>query len=217
MDRAYVEQHDIVERYRLGQLTPSEMADFEAMLLDDPAILDELELDFLMAEGMRSTRDAVDRPVKRPSWQLPMAASVLVALGASLLLNLHLISRPETTEPTADVEVLALAPLLSGTKDFRASGTVSVRPNTRYVLFRVSLPFDWLTELAGSEPKFDVEVIKHPAKERVVVISDVEPRGAGDLIVSVPASALSAGGYWVVAEHESGRRLEIPFVVQQVD
>lgn len=43
MDREFIEQHDIAQRYLHGRLTPEEAEEFEVYLMDNPEMVEELE------------------------------------------------------------------------------------------------------------------------------------------------------------------------------
>ncbi len=63
MDKEYVVQNDIAQRYLCGRLTPEEAEAFEVYLLDHPDMREQLELDTLLANGL--SRVSIDRPRKR--------------------------------------------------------------------------------------------------------------------------------------------------------
>ena len=54
MDRKYIEKHNVIERYVLNKLTPTERDEFEQFFLDDPQMLDEVESAKRFLEGLKS-------------------------------------------------------------------------------------------------------------------------------------------------------------------
>jgi len=87
MDRNYVSENQVVDRYLRGELTKEQCADFEAFYLSDQETLAELELAEKLQSGLRDAAvggllPAVERPnrfrrfVTSPQWAA--AASVLL-------------------------------------------------------------------------------------------------------------------------------------------
>ena len=92
MDRNYVEEHNLVERYRRGELSDSERAEFEAYFIDKLGLLETLELDHLLGLGFDCKQETAVRPAPRARhpWELPLAAGFLLMFGTSLVYNLQL-------------------------------------------------------------------------------------------------------------------------------
>jgi hypothetical protein len=191
MDREYVIQHDIVDRYLKGQLSAEDVAAFEAHCLWCRESLDELELAERMHEGFKD----VDRTPNERAWSTRLrsvlsspryGAAASVLLAASLLTSGLLYRQLEGTgaESFASAQVYTL-------EAHRGSGGVSQRiavggPQTPVVLvvypedvradhYRVSL-----FQLGNEAPRWQGEVAK-PAAEA--------------LAVTLPGSLLSPGAY----------------------
>jgi hypothetical protein len=96
MDRnSLEEQTRLVSRYVAGDLSRSERAEFEAWLVASPELAAEVEMERRLRRGISSAarRGWLNRkaPALRPPqrrWQMALAASVLLAVGAGLLLSL---------------------------------------------------------------------------------------------------------------------------------
>ncbi len=50
MDKGYIEQHDIAQKYLLGKLSLNELEAFEVYLMDNPDAIEELHLDTIFIE-----------------------------------------------------------------------------------------------------------------------------------------------------------------------
>jgi hypothetical protein len=96
MDRnSLEEQTRLVSRYVAGDLSRSERADFEAWLVASPELAAEVEMERRLRRGISSAarrgwlhRKAPARLPTERRWQLALAASLVLAVGAGLLLSL---------------------------------------------------------------------------------------------------------------------------------
>jgi hypothetical protein len=97
MDRQYIRDNGVIERYLSGALTADEEQAFEEAYLGDPDLLDELQAAERLRESLKELDGAgrLERPRARARWrhwlaspQYAAAASVLfaVAVGFSALL-----------------------------------------------------------------------------------------------------------------------------------
>ena len=56
MDRTYVAENNIIERYLMNKLSPDERDEFEQFYLDDPQTLDELEMAKRLIDGLKKIK-----------------------------------------------------------------------------------------------------------------------------------------------------------------
>lgn len=89
------EQTRLVPRYVAGDLSRSERAEFEAWLIASPELAAEVEMERRLRRGMASAARRGwlnQRPPARTTfpqrWQLAVAATVVIAVGLTLSLNL---------------------------------------------------------------------------------------------------------------------------------
>jgi hypothetical protein len=75
MDRAFIEKHQIVERYLAGKLPFKAVQDFERFCRDNPELLDELELPERLNAGLRLL-EASGRPPAPPGPEEPEQPAV---------------------------------------------------------------------------------------------------------------------------------------------
>jgi hypothetical protein len=120
MDRQYIDDNQVIERYLQGKLTPAEEEAFEVAYLADPKLLADLKLAERLAEGLRDLGAGEQAAPRRPGQWLDwvgtprygLAASLVAALavaGASLLYMENQDLR--TTAPSA--ATTRLLPLLA--------------------------------------------------------------------------------------------------------
>jgi hypothetical protein len=112
MDRQYIRDHQVIERYLHGALAPDEEKGFEEAYLADPDLLDEIELVERLKDGLKTYAPRPGRQLSgsmAPAWirimtspQYAAAASVLLVLsivfsGVLYRENLDLRSTPAFT------------------------------------------------------------------------------------------------------------------------
>jgi hypothetical protein len=92
MDRRYIRDHQVIERYLKGTLTADEEHAFEELYLGDPDLLDEIELVERLGQGLKDVgaTGGIERP-RRSSWlsaplskQWAAAASLLVVVSLAV-------------------------------------------------------------------------------------------------------------------------------------
>jgi hypothetical protein len=97
MDRQYIRDNEVIERYVKGALTADEEQAFEEAYLGDPELLDEIEAAERLRDGIKRLDGAGDLGRSRPRWgqvfaspRYAMAATVLLAVSlgfSSVLYN----------------------------------------------------------------------------------------------------------------------------------
>ena len=223
MDREYIVKHDLLDRYRRNELPDSVRMELEEFILDQPDFIEQLELDMLFESGMLGVTDNSESSVAglvRPSpWQryLSITAGVAVALlAASIILNAYLASEiamlsedsPQAISAQSNIQILQLPSVLASDTDFRPVGTLLVGSAARADVAIVSVQLAF-----PEEPAFHIEVITHPDGDTILTFDGVEPRGAGNLVFSIPLDRIEAGEYFVEISSEDGDPMRIPFSV----
>jgi hypothetical protein len=91
MDRQYIRDHNVIERYMARSLTAEEEQEFEESYLGNSEILDELQAAERLREGVKDLEGAgrLERMRSRPQWQR-ILASPRYAAAASVLLAISL-------------------------------------------------------------------------------------------------------------------------------
>jgi hypothetical protein len=91
MDRQYIRDHDVIERYLKRSLTPEEEQAFEESYLGDSEIIDELQAAERLRDGVKELDGAgrLERVRPRPQWQR-LLASPRYAAAATVLLTVSL-------------------------------------------------------------------------------------------------------------------------------
>lgn len=89
MDRQYIRDNGVIERYLSGALTADEEQAFEEAYLGNAELLEEIEAAERLRDGMKGLDSAGDLQRSRPRWQQAFA-SPRYAMAASLLLAVSL-------------------------------------------------------------------------------------------------------------------------------
>jgi hypothetical protein len=199
MDRQYIHDHQVIERYLRGALTPNEEKRFEEAYLADPDLLAEIELVEHLRQGLKSHGADARQQVRgsaAPTWlrimtspQYAAAASVLLAVavvfaGALYRENLSLRSTPSfAAVPTRTI------PLLTVRGD---GGTVVPAAERNDVLT--------LFALDPGAPEYDTyrATIRRVGSESPEMVARIDGLTIGYLRtvdVGVPERALTAGDY----------------------
>jgi hypothetical protein len=123
MDRRYIRDNQLIERYLRGTLTPDEEQAFEEAYVGDPELLAELELADRLRQGVKELGAGGElkrRPLGGSRFSAPFsrawaaAASVLVVVSLAISAGLYRdnASLRQDLETVADVEV-RLLPLMT--------------------------------------------------------------------------------------------------------
>ncbi len=220
MDRSYVEDNQLVEKYLSGKLPADVRADFEAFILDKPDLLEHLEIETILATGIQEvdpanrsfTRTGNSQPAAR--W-LPIAAVfAFVAFGGSLIANVLQVKRTASLtnelllsrSAQANVPLLDLEQERAGDSPSNKNKELTINEEARIAVLNVRLSFPEM-------PSYEVKVLTHPARDLVVEFGAVRPKGTGDFVLALPRELLEDGDYIVEVSSGSKEIAAIPFKV----
>lgn len=198
MDRQYIRDHQVVERYLTGTLTADEEQAFEEAYLGDAEILDELQAAERLREGVKDLNAAgrLGRPRAPAPWrrwvaspQYAAAASVLLAvtLGFSMMLyreNIDL--RENGVSSTSTVtRLVELGPVRGG----NVTGIPAPEQDEWTVLLLDAGIAAYDTYRAVLTRQGDGR------SEQIWSRDDLEPQLGGAILVGVPGRVLRPGAY----------------------
>lgn len=206
MDRQFIAQNQIVERYLAGRLPPKGMLDFEQFCRRHPELLAELGLDRQLQAALRLL-EAGGRPMPweekpRRWWERPQV--LLAALSACVVLTLVSLTTAERLS-SASRHVTALEQQLS-------SQPLDAVESTRTILLipsRSSAGSGGVATIGGgaaelADLKIDMSwaryklfqiTIDRVDQGRVAVLHNLERDSNGDLRLALNSSALGPGDY----------------------
>jgi hypothetical protein len=145
MDQQYIEKHDIAHRYLHGRLTPEETQEFEVYLMDNPEMVEVLEVDQLLTVELEQTDLQPVSQSKKFSllnmlFGSPSGAS-LVTFGCCALLFVLL---PQTTtlvgtDLSQPTDLVSLSETRSGSGSIDA--VISLSENTSTVILIIQTKY----------------------------------------------------------------------------
>ncbi|MFW2403681.1 MAG: hypothetical protein ACN4GT_02865 [Gammaproteobacteria bacterium] len=198
MDRNYVIENEIVDRYLRGELSDDESAAFEEFYLSDRATLAELELAEKLEAGLRGAAEQgrldvpppqgrFARALTSPQWAAAASVLLVCSLGFNVFMQRQTGGAPDVASPQ-------LIPLIAT----RGAAPATIVPHA---------PDRWVVLLAdpGFDPYDDYRAaVLDPAGERVWEVAALQPGYEDLLAVGIAGSALVPGRYDLVVEARSG-------------
>lgn len=187
MDRQYVIENGIVDRYLRGELTSEESIEFEEFYLNDPETLDELEIAEALRSGSRvdPVGEQIDEPAEdnvvpiaapkpaTPRW-IPAALAAAVVFG----FGLSVVIAPGPA-PIGNVRTLDL-----GATRGAADQTLRIGSHETMVLLRVAV---------GMSNEALTLTVTSPSGDEVLRVSGLKTDDYGDVTIAVPTSSLPRG------------------------
>ena len=211
MDRDFIEKNQIVERYLLGKLPPKGVADFERVVRENPALVDEISLaervhraiKLMEAGGQPNVfEEKPKQPWERPGVAAGLAGLALVALiGAGVLLS-------KLSDANANVERLQKAVVERAIDPATSRRTITIEPNRsgppKKAMFgiggKTAELVEMKTDLSWSDARTFRVSIERTDQGRVAVLHTVQKDSNGQVRISVNSSALGPGTYDVSFE-----------------
>jgi len=199
MDRHYVNEHQIVDRYLRDELTAEEQAEFEAFYLSDQETLAELELAEKLQAGLQAgAAQGLLPPAVRPNRFVRIITSPQWAAAASVLLAVTLVFsgfQYSRQQAVPDFSTPQLVPIYAT----RGPDVVEVPRGQEGA---------WVVLLVdpGFEPYDDyrAKITATPSRAVVWEAQDLEPGYEELLAIGVAGSVLQPGDYVIHIEARSG-------------
>lgn len=201
MDRQYVVDNELVERYLRDQLGVEQAEAFEQFFITCPDTMDDLELARALRKGMKealATSEAAQTSETQPSWLAKLLKAPLVPAVATVALVM--LAVPWFFAATVDQDhaaVESLQPVRLSVPLLRSVGTAfqpaAVAPETPQA------PVTLVLELGFSDFKqHQISVLPYPSDKPVAVSApNLTLQGEGDLEFTLP---IQAGQYVAVVE-----------------
>jgi hypothetical protein len=170
------ERQRLIARYLRGDMDAGMLAAFEEQLLEDAALLDEVEAEKVLRQGLRESPQAL-ATMAPPRWRLPLSFAAGGLLGAVLVGVL--LSTPRGT-PGAQRVAVAQLPATRG-DEIPAEAELAVAAGTRQLVLRIP---------ATNEPgPFRLRIRDGAAL--LGSFDDLEPDDSGQFDVLVPLPGTS--------------------------
>jgi len=201
MERQYIEEHSVIERYLQGKLAPDEQAAFEEAYLADPDLLEQVELAERLKEGLEALDAAKELSQQKRGGLMRKFASPQYAAAASILLLISIafsaglyrenVALRSGVSFGGGTPVTRLEPLITvrGT----SANTIAVPAENVQIVLLVDPGL-------GNYDSFRARVTRIDPPELVAERTDLEPGYEDYLAVAVPGRLLTPGEYEVVIE-----------------
>jgi hypothetical protein len=211
MDREFIEKNQIVERYLLGKLPPRGVSDFERVVRENPALIDEIGLaervhkavKLIEASGQPELwQDKPRKPWEKPGFVVGLGVALLAAvvgaavLGSRLatagdriaLLEEQVAERP--IDPATSKRTLTVIPSRNGAP---ASPMFSIGGKQAELV-------EMKTDLSWSDARaFRIEIARE-GHGMVAVLHNVAKDSNGNVRMAINSAALGPGTYDVALE-----------------
>lgn len=209
MDREYIKDHQVVERYLQGRLTAEERVAFEELFLSSNELLDELEAAERLQQGLRDLA-IIDQagvtesqPVARrslfhsPAYAMAASFLLVVTLGISGVLYQRL-GELSVTSPVAGTIPTQIVPLIA-VRSAPGGDPVNVLQLTHEAQNFVLMVDPGFTEYSHYRTTV-LRMDEQGTQTRVWQLDGMRPGYEDMLAVSLPAAILIPGDYEVEVE-----------------
>jgi len=202
MDREYIRDNQVIERYLQGRLTAAEEEAFEEAYLGDAELLKELEAAELLRRGLKDLEASPRNELPRDGRMRAFAASPRYALAASLVAGIAIASSgflylENRTLRDGPVSADAVA-------GARLVELVAVRGDDNANVIEAAATGEWTVLLLDpgftAYDRYRATLVRRasPAGEELFSVDGLTPTYQGLLAVVVPSRRLTAGDYEVV-------------------
>jgi hypothetical protein len=208
MDRQYIRDNGVIERYLQGRLGPAEEQAFEEAYLADPALLEELKLAEHLREGVRQVgvADRSTVPTPQRHW-LGFATSPRYAMAASLVAAVALVTSSALYVQNQGLRFAAGEPLVAASA-MRVLPLVSVRGAGEANVIAAPSAGEWTVLLLDAGftdyDRYRAALLRRSDGAELLRVDDLTPTYEGLLALGLPAHLLVPGEYEV--RLEGGRR-----------
>jgi hypothetical protein len=222
MDRAFIEKHQVVERYLAGKLPFKAVQDFERFCRENPELLDEIELPERLNAGLRLL-EASGRPPAPPGpeepeppreqwWRRIEVTAGLGALCAVLLISLWVlgIKYAERGDKVAALEQQVESGSLQAPSRTRTIPVTPSRVPTNRTALTLQLKetadlVELVLNMSSARYNTFRVIVDKKDQGRAGAIHNLLRDSNGNLRLIVNSSALRPGNYQVTIEGLPGR------------
>jgi hypothetical protein len=208
MDRQYIRDHQVIERYLAGALTADEEQAFEEVYLGDADLLEQLEATERLRAGVKALGTSGQLGRQRPGWQrafasprYAMAASALLAVSLGFSTVLYRENRSLRSDPFSVDAMITQAVAIESLRGGTVAEISAPQPNEWRVLLLDGGPVPYDTYRATLTRRSDGQA------EPIWSGTDLAQQLDGRIWIGVPGRVLRPGSYEASVE---GRMDEWP-------
>ena len=199
MEKTYIDEHQIDQKYLRGQLTPEESAAFENYLMENETLVDQLELDTLMIQAMPQAVQPQDKTASTQRWwafiATPMRASLATFVVCLLVFPFGYKTLFDAGEPgdqvIANIPMVYLAPVRGG--DITPSALIQLKSTDRY--------FELSVEVGDrSATHYQNDIFDRKNGKQMLMPHQYEVMSSREIRLMLPSGGYPSGDYQVLAE-----------------
>ncbi len=203
----------MLHNYLQNKLTPTEEEQLELWLADHPEVLEDLELDLVMKEGVKSKERkklSNNRQHRTTGYDSSFSKLNYFVVGGlfAFSLMLFVFGVGQSDHGEGNFQILSLSPLRGGdSKEFSPIKTIKLNRESNQLILVVQLNFP-------DKGPFQIELKNHKSNKIHFKMDALIPQGLGDLNISVPTKSLAEGNFWLIVKHNERQIEKLPFSVQ---
>lgn len=212
MDDKYIAENDVIKRYLKDKLTAEETTEFEEYILDQPDLLERIQLDAVLIENYSTALDEVNKDDARSDdvslvsilkriWSKPVVYSTAsFAFGAVLALLING-DNVDSTPYSGTFDLVEVSPLRSSSWQDAADASYSLSNNADHIIL--------LLQPGALESESELIKIIRQSDNTEVFKQQVHLNTSGDFTVVLNTNRLIPDVYEVVFGHQNARSLSI--------
>ncbi len=200
MDKDYIEEQDISGKYLRGELTAEEIESFELLFMDDPELLERLELDAAFFRHAGGAHEEIDNVNKNSTWLSFIQVAMGMAAGVLIMTFVPQLTRDdEDLLDTLGIAQVEYIDELRGVDPGKVP-TRSIELNSSAENLVIVIDTGDILNMS-----YDI-VINRNSGNRQVVSSVINVADTtGELVIYIPVRLISEDVY-VLTMYESGTR-----------
>lgn len=192
IDKAYIEENNVINKYVNGKLSAEESAEFEAYFIDKPELLEQIELELVLKENIPLVVSHSKKPSILSLWfgtwpKVIFAMSISVFAG---VLVSNVIVNHEAKFLQGETHIAYI-------ESFRTTNN-NVDVNTIHINNRVKQLVLVYTPVYPQEKRFKIIVIASKTKKVIFESTDMRKNNDDELVIALPTSLLQKGSYDLV-------------------
>jgi hypothetical protein len=201
MDRQYIRDEQVIERYLKGKLSAADEQAFEEAYLADPSLLEEVQLAERLRDGLKDQppqQEPALRVQPRPRW-LEIAGSPRYGIAASLVAAAALLSSgvlfvqnqaPDGGRPGSFRASNARVLPLVATRGAGSANVVSAPAADEWTVLMLDTGL-------GDYDRYRAVLVRSGSDEELLRLDDMTPTYEGMVALVLPGSSLPPGDYEV--------------------
>ena len=212
MDKTYVEDNDIAQKYLRGELAPEEAAEFELYFMEDQQMLEQLEIDSALYKHSAGVFGELETPGTRKltKWSGIFQIACGAALGALLVALLpSILTKEEKMLDTYGIAQIEYIEELRSTSTERVeSRSIDLAGETQRVVLAIDTG-------VITDTLYDVIISRESGDEGSIIRArNVSGSDTGELIIDIPVEIITDEIYSLNIYQSDSRELTKAYLLK---